>query len=242
MLAPFPKWVTIDVHDYCDASCAYCPYTRLAADPDRKQGVMELGLFTRLLDECADNRKHLQAIRFGNLAESLVLDVAWLAMEEAIKRDLPLYIDSNMTHMDEAALDKLDAMGWTGKLFGHVQPDMGVDFDDAAINYNRAALRWGERVSHVEILNPRKWAGDPTISYRRAVRCGANRLNESMIIGWDGTVQQCCVDADRLSVVGNVSANTMAEVWTGPTFRAVREALALGGNAVCCSCEWGMEA
>lgn len=241
-MIPFPRYLTIDVHDYCDAACAYCPYREIVADPNHDQGVMDSTLLLRLLDECAKQGPAVEAMRFGNIAESLIHPAVWPAMEAALSRGLPLYIDSNMTHLGETELDRLDAMGFAGKLFAHVQPDMGVDFEAAALNYNRAALRWGDRVEHVEILKPRKWPGDPTIPERRAVRCDANRPNQSMIIGWDGSVTLCCVDARRTQVVGNVSEASIAEVWAGAGFTRSRELLAAGENPLCNRCEWGTAA
>ncbi len=239
-LSPFPKHVTIDVHNYCDAKCSYCPYERLAADPNYAQGEMEPGLFLLLLDQCQENLAHLESMRFGNIAESLVLPRIWWAMECAISRELPLYIDSNMTRMDAAALDRLEAIGFTGKVFAHVQPDMGVDFQNQWTNYAEALTRWGpDRVELVQIDRPRKWAGDKTIPQRNAKRCTANRPYDTMIIGFDGVVQLCCVDVDRKRTVGSVAHATMAKIWAGASFEKARRDLEKGWNTLCNKCEWG---
>lgn len=241
-MTPFPRYVTIDVHDYCDARCSYCPYERLAMDSSRRQGIMSPKLRDALLAECEDNLEHLEALRFGNIAESFVVPEIWDAMDIAISLELPLYIDSNMTRLDAEAMDRLDSWGWAGKLFAHVQPGMGVDLEAQERNYAAAKARWGDRVRRVEIHRPRRWAGDPKIPHRTARRCDANRPEESMIIGWDGTVQLCCVDADRKCVVGSVANRTIAQVWRGAGFRLARTALAEGRNELCNRCEWGMAA
>lgn len=239
MIPPFPAHITIDVHDYCDARCSYCPYSRLAADPMRVRGIMGTSLLVGLLDECAVNLEHLESIRFGNIAESFVRPEIWLAIEAALARRLPLYIDSNMTRLDATALATLDALGFAGKVYAHVQPDMGVDLEVQERNFASARALWGDRVERVEINNPRRWPGDPTIPERPAVRCGADRPDTTMIIGHDGRVQLCCVDVERQAIVGDVSESTIAAVWQGAEFGLARHRLAARHHDLCNHCEWG---
>ena len=243
MMITFPRFLTIDTHNYCNARCGYCPYHGLSRDGEYLQGVMDKDLYRRLIGELASERAHVEAIRFGNLAESLILDVNWWFMEVLLGEDLPFYITSNMTHLTPEAMVRLDALGFKGDVLAHVQPGMGVDFETQKKNYEVALARWGSK--RVWIVAPegtgvRKWAGDPTITQRKAVRCEVDRPYTSMIIGWDGRVQLCCVDTRQEVIVGDVKKNTIREVWNGPDFNGARERLSSGVSDLCNQCEWGV--
>lgn len=52
----------------------------------------------------------------------------------------------------------------------------------------------------------------------------------SLAINWNGTVSICCVDWDSQAVVGDLSNQSLADVWNGEQLRRIRE-LHLSGRA-----------
>jgi MoaA/NifB/PqqE/SkfB family radical SAM enzyme len=63
----------------------------------------------------------------------------------------------------------------------------------------------------------------------------------SMSVLWDGRVVTCCMDSNGLQVLGNLNAQTVAEVWTGPVLTGVRDDFRrrrYENYPVCRSCDW----
>jgi radical SAM protein with 4Fe4S-binding SPASM domain len=52
----------------------------------------------------------------------------------------------------------------------------------------------------------------------------------SVVIAWDGTVVPCCYDYDTVMPMGNVREQSLAEIWNGEAYRALREAERSGNN------------
>lgn len=235
----FPKWLTIDVHNYCNASCTYCPWPELRGDKDYPKGTMGFDLFMRIIDEIAENIEHVEGIRFGNIAESLILDYIWMCMEYTLSKKVPLYLTSNMTHMTPAAMDRFDVMGWEGEVYAHVQPDMGVDYEEQQYHLEEARRRWGDRVVDTQILRPRKWPGDPELAWRPATYCYADRPLHTMIVNFDGRVQLCCNDVRQEEILGNLATETISDVWNGEGYKALFERMTEAKVELCNTCSWG---
>ncbi len=233
----FPKWFTIDCHNYCDATCDYCVYKDLTA----KQSFMKFGLFKRIVAEMVEHADEIDSTRFGNIAEHFMTPKHWPYTEHFLGSGLTMYITSNMTHIDTAAMDRLDSLGWDrGELVAHVQSGMGVDEKTQVRNLLEAQRRWGDRVQHCIIDPPRQWADyDASIPFRKATRCSAERPDHTMIIGFDGRVQLCCQDVRQSVILGNLNDSTIAECWNGEKRAAVLKNLSEGGMKLCNHCEWG---
>jgi len=63
-------------------------------------------------------------------------------------------------------------------------------------------------------------------------------LWESVIISWDGRVVPCCFDYDTKVVLGDLKQSTLAEIWNGPAYVALRRAELEGrnNNPLCANC------
>ena len=234
-MSKFPKWLTIDCHNYCDASCSYCVYKELTGP----KSFMDFDLFKRICSEMIDHSNEIESTRFGNIAEHFMTPRHWEYTEHFLACGLTMYITSNMTHLDAAAMNLLDELGWDhGELVAHVQPGMGVDYDIQMANLKEAQRRWGDRVQHCVIDPVREWAG--TVPFRKATRCEADRPAHTMIIGYDGRVQLCCQDTRQTVIVGDLNNETISECWNGERFAEARRTIAAGGMDLCNHCEWGI--
>jgi hypothetical protein len=61
-VAPLPEIVQIESTNICNAKCVFCPRDEM----DRKQGVMDMALFRRIVDECAElGIAHLRMHNYG---------------------------------------------------------------------------------------------------------------------------------------------------------------------------------
>lgn len=61
-----PEIVQIESTNICNARCVFCPRDRM----QRRQGVMDMGLYTRVVDECAEAGIH--HLRLHNYGESFI--------------------------------------------------------------------------------------------------------------------------------------------------------------------------
>lgn len=237
----FPKYLTIDTHNYCNASCGYCPYVQLSKS--KEQGFMDHDLFLRIVEECVRHRDQIEEVRFGNIAESLMGgEKSWWYIERWVEQKLCLLFASNMTYFDEAAQERLDKLGWDGNVIAHVEQGMGIDFDRTLKNCDAAMARWGPsrvRRTQPQTTGLRRWARDPEIQNHKATYCSVDRPYTTMIIGWDGLVSLCCVDTKREVIVGDLNKTSIEEAWTGEGFTEARNKLHAGIQDICNHCDWG---
>ncbi len=63
-------------------------------------------------------------------------------------------------------------------------------------------------------------------------------LWQSVVVAWDGRVVPCCLDYDAKMPLGDLTTSTLAEIWNGPAYVALREAELAGRNdsALCANC------
>jgi radical SAM protein with 4Fe4S-binding SPASM domain len=63
-------------------------------------------------------------------------------------------------------------------------------------------------------------------------------LWSAVVVAWDGRVVPCCFDYDTTVPLGDLRQQTLAEIWNGPAYVALREAELAGrnDNPLCRSC------
>jgi hypothetical protein len=64
--APIPEILQIEATNLCNARCVFCPRERMG----RKQGVMEMGLYRKIVDEAA--ALGIRNVRLNNFGESFI--------------------------------------------------------------------------------------------------------------------------------------------------------------------------
>jgi radical SAM protein with 4Fe4S-binding SPASM domain len=98
---------------------------------------------------------------------------------------------------------------------------------------------WGDQEHHDTFLElapaeQRKWyTSQPT----RANPC--YNLWSTVVIAWDGRVVPCCFDYDAIVTLGDLRENTLAEIWNGEKYQAIRAAELAGrnDNPLCKNCK-----
>jgi len=60
----------------------------------------------------------------------------------------------------------------------------------------------------------------------------------SVVVTWDGRVVPCCFDYDAVAAMGDLRTQTLAEIWNGEKYQALRAAELAGtnDNALCRNC------
>lgn len=113
---------------------------------------------------------------------------------------------------------------------GYVWPRVKVQLIVMADTRDEVAMfreQWREQDVDVLLIPAINWGGyRPDVGSlmsmpRRRYPC--TFLFNSFSINWDGKVSFCNVDFDHLGVIGDLSGQTIEEIWTGPDFARYRE-------------------
>jgi radical SAM protein with 4Fe4S-binding SPASM domain len=107
------------------------------------------------------------------------------------------------------------------------------------------AAAWRDEGAQVMIKEPRDWAGQlslvPLGLHARPpiARTPCKLPWTELTVMWDGTVVPCANHVERENVLGDLSRQSLDEVWNGPALRRLRDAHladAVGSIAVCRAC------
>src|SRR6185503_2331134 len=143
--APLPEIVQIESTNICNAKCVFCPRD----DMERRQGIMDMALFKRVVDECAE--LGIEHVRMHNYGEPFVDRQLVEKVRYAKQRGIPqvgmisngsLITEAAARGMIEAGLDainvSLDASG--KETFEKTR--LGLKYDKVIANVERLlALR-----------------------------------------------------------------------------------------------------
>jgi radical SAM protein with 4Fe4S-binding SPASM domain len=95
---------------------------------------------------------------------------------------------------------------------------------------------WSSVADKIHITELHNWAG--TLKRRADVSFPCYRQWLTFTVLWDGRVSLCCADLDGQVVLGDLTTETIADVWNGDAYRRVRrEQLESGGPAICRNCD-----
>jgi sulfatase maturation enzyme AslB (radical SAM superfamily) len=243
-----PDIVQIESTNLCNAKCVFCPRDEM----HRRQGVMDMDLFTKIVDECAElGITHVRVHNYGEpfLDKQLVEKVRY-AKQRGIKEVGMISNGSLITEelaqgMIDAGLDAINiSVDASGKeVFEHTR--LNLDYDTVIGNIRTLArLRnasgkthpklilsfvrqhdsaderafideWRTVADKIHITDLHNWAG--TLDARTDVHFPCYRLWLTFTVLWDGRVSLCCADFDGRNVLGDLPAQTIAQVWKSPS-------------------------
>lgn len=119
-----------------------------------------------------------------------------------------------------------------------------IDLSANAHQHQAFLARWGRtglpfvRAYVKDLDGPDPWTGKPSarpVSYL----CGYPW--RSVVVLWDGRVVPCCRDSDAALVLGDLTKQTLEEIWQGEEVRRLREMLKkkdVPCGHLCDGCEW----
>ena len=95
---------------------------------------------------------------------------------------------------------------------------------------------WRRRADKIHVTDLHNWAG--TLNTHSDVTYPCYRPWLTFTALWDGRVSLCCADFDGRTILGDLRASSIREIWNSETYRAVRRAhLDHGGPDICRSCD-----
>jgi MoaA/NifB/PqqE/SkfB family radical SAM enzyme len=264
-----PEIVQIEATNICNAKCVFCPRDEM----HRRQGIMTLELFKKIVDECAElgithvrmhnygeafvDRKLVEKVRYAKLKGiqevgmisngSLITEPVAKGMIEAGLDAINISVDASGKEVFEATrvglkYDRVIAnierllrlRGESGKrrpklILSFVRQNNSAD-EQAFIEH------WRTIADKIHVTDLHNWAG--TLNTESDVNYPCYRPWLTFTVLWDGRVSLCCADFDGKTILGNLNAHTIAEIWNAEPYRKVRrEHLESGGPDVCRACD-----
>ncbi|MBU0734360.1 MAG: SPASM domain-containing protein [Proteobacteria bacterium] len=114
---PYPKQMIIDIHSFCNAKCAICPYDDLKRK--NKMGIMEKSLFSKIIDDfscLAKMHKFRGSVIFCNMGELFFTKEVINRIKYVLKSELEFSIQTNASLMSNEMVDRLVESGFTGPI------------------------------------------------------------------------------------------------------------------------------
>jgi len=264
-----PEIVQIESTNICNAKCVFCPRDEM----HRRQGVMSVDLFRKVVDECVE--LGITHVRMHNYGEALIdrrlVEKVRYAKEKGIQEvgmisNGSLITDAVARGMIEAGLDAINiSVDASGKdVFEATR--IGLNYDKVIANIERLLRirgelgrrrpkvilsfvrqnnsadeqafieHWKRIADKIHITDLHNWAG--TLNRESDVNYPCYRPWLTFTVLWDGRVSLCCADFDGRTVLGDLNAATIREIWNSePYLNARRMHLESGGPEICRSCD-----
>ena len=264
-----PEIVQIEATNICNAKCTFCPRD----DMKRRQGIMDMALYRKIVDECA--ALGIGHVRMHNYGEAFVDKALPEKIAYAKARGIPevgVITNGSLLGPDvaravvEAGLDainiSLDAAGRDTfestrlglkydkvianveglvrirRELGRKRPKLILSFvrQDNSAEEQAFIDHWSAVADKIHITELHNWAG--TLKRRSDVNFPCYRQWLTFTVLWDGRVSLCCADLDGHVVLGDLTTQTIADIWNGDPYRRVRrEHLESGGPSICRDCD-----
>jgi MoaA/NifB/PqqE/SkfB family radical SAM enzyme len=230
----YPRSFIIDVHNRCNGSCAYCPYPKVRDTLLHQR--MEWAHVTRVLDDIREHAHEVRGLTLCGMAEPFLDDYVFECLEYG--RGLPWYLQSNCSMLSAERVQRLEEVGFSGRIIAHFEVDMGIDFELATRNYAFARTQLGsERVVRKTLSKLTNRAGAAwSVPFLPATNCSSRRPYWQMTIGVTGRAHYCCDDMLHQLTVGDIREQSISEIWNGSEYERKISAMHEGRNPLCNSC------
>jgi len=241
---PFPafKFVQIETINRCNNDCGFCPVNK-NHDP-RPFKLMDSDLFYSIIEQLKEMNYAGTLELFSN--NEPLLDKRIVAFTETARKALPhasiiLFTNGILLTPEKFRklipnLDKMriDNYSWDGDLISQVKTLLD-DIRDVE-----------EYARSVEIVSIKKSAIRSTrggIAKNRGIvyflKSPCTFPFTQLVIRPDGKISLCCNDAYGRYTLGDLTTQTLSEIWNGNKFRAIREEIMNGRHRLplCNNCD-----
>ena len=194
--APLPEIVQIESTNICNAKCVFCPRD----DMERKQGIMDMALFTKIVDECAAlGIGHVRMHNYGEpFVDRALVDKVRYAKQKGIPQvgmisNGSLINEAAARGMIEAGLDAINiSVDASGKdVFESTR--IGLKYDKVIANIERLlALREqaGRRRPKLILSFVRQNNSEDEHAFIEHWRARADKIHVTDLHNWAGTLNQ----------------------------------------------------
>lgn len=233
--APLFRHVEIETFNRCNGGCGFCPVNR--REDTRTPVKMTEELFSSILRQLAALDYRGELCLYSN-NESL-LDDRIEAFTARARAELPrarILLSTNGTLLTperyRALVDNVDVL-----YVNNYCDDFTLTPGNVAIVALAKTRDDWWRKTHVVVryekeLMSSRGGQAPNRGKGAAVDCGCPHPAEQLIIRPDGGVSLCCNDALGIMTLGDLSRQSVEEVWRGPAFEEMRGKILHGRDGV----------
>jgi MoaA/NifB/PqqE/SkfB family radical SAM enzyme len=204
-----PEIVQIESTNICNAKCVFCPRDEM----HRRQGIMSMELFRKIVDECAE--LGITHVRMHNYGEA--------------------FIDRKLVEKVIANIERIVRLR---RETGRRRPKLILSFVRQNNSADEQAFieHWSTVADKIHVTDLHNWAG--TLNTESDVNYPCYRPWLTFTVLWDGRVSLCCADFDGKTILGDLNTHSIAEIWNAQPYRDVRrQHLESGGPDICRACD-----
>ncbi len=231
----FPDCINVEISSACNRSCYYC------ANVNGHQMFRKMSerLFTVVCSQLADMR-WTGDVAFNYLNEP-TLDKRLPAFALQLSKAVPTCRPILFSNGDFLKLDYVTTLLKSG--IKHIYVTRHPPFDrDWDLRMEWIVRHFPRQVSFRTIEGSpwmTTWAGQIQLPQRlRPFVHGCDVITSNIQILADGRIQMCCCDSKQENIVGNITRNTILEIWRSDLFTALRKQARSGKptNPTCIAC------
>ncbi|WP_371372521.1 radical SAM/SPASM domain-containing protein [Sporomusa aerivorans] len=231
----YPLFHTIEIEtlNRCNSTCSFCPVNKNA--DTREFRLMDQDLFISILQQLKDLNYSGSVGLYSNnepFLDERIVDLARIAKEQLPNNHLYLYTNGTLLTLEKFLgimkhLDRMYIDNYNDRL-RLITPVKAIH------NYCRNNKLYLDKVRiRLRKLNDvlstrggqapnRKQENIATLNY------GCFLPFRQMVVRPDGKVSLCCNDALGTMTLGDLTTETVGDVWHGEKYRAIREKIARG--------------
>ncbi len=200
----FPSLIDIELTNYCNLNCPYCPTGNGSAK--RPKGYMTGNVWNIILKELAEHKTPIRFVRWG---EPTLHPKLYDWIREAKDKGLLVHINTNGVNLD---IDRVRKSGLDSiKVSLHGQ--RGIILPNRIGGLYFTAKVYRENFNTKDLTKPPE-------KYK-----SCSEVIAKLSINWDGTVSACCADYDNKMLVGDIKSKSLAEIWNGHKLNYYRKML-----------------
>ena len=246
---PWFRHVEVETLNRCNGGCEFCPVNRNAAQ--RPLARMSEVLFEDILRQLAAIRYHRGLSLYSNnepLLDTRLPEFAALARERLPDAYLQLYTNGTLLTLDlfRTLMPHFDKLTINNYSLAPKMHDNVREIHDYCLTPEGQRLIAGKFL-HIQLRNPTN-----VLSSRAGVAPNRNPPAQPVsalcmypfsqfIVRPDGRVSLCCNDALGQMTLGDLTRQSMAEIWRGEACTRIRAAMIEKGRVgipVCARCDF----
>ncbi len=240
---PLFELVELESINRCNSGCTFCPVNKKADTREFHQ--MSEELFHKIIDELAELNYSYRLGLYSNnepFLDEHIIERAKYAREKLPNAFLEIYTNGTQLTLDKFLeimpyLDSLKIDNYHQQLKLHKPVQEIYDYCMEHEVYMEKLRIYPRKMD--EVLSTRGGSA-PNAQIKKTLDAGCILPFKQMVIRPDGKVSLCCSDALGQMTLGDLTNESLMEVWNGTAYRGIRKRLKDAGRAgirLCKECD-----
>lgn len=240
---PIFELIELETVNRCNGGCSFCAVNKNA--DTREFCQMSEDLFHKIIDELAELDYSYRLGLYSNnepFLDEHIIEFAKYAREKLPKAFLEIYTNGTLLTLDKFLeimpyLDSLKIDNYNQQLKLHKPVQKIYDYCVANNVYVDKLRIYLRKID--EVLSTRG-GSSPNAEIKKTLNAGCILPFKQLVIRPDGKVSLCCGDALGQMTLGDLSQESIMEVWNGAAYRGIRKKLKEEGRAglrLCKDCD-----